>query len=692
LFFGPAIIHPNDYLFATGGDGSKNYFTPAYAVRYDQGTEFSGMNYPFGEHIVYTDAQPLITWLLQSLDSMGLPVDGNVPGILNLLMLLSVIPAAFFYQKILQHYRIPWLWSVWAATCFAFLSPQAHRWWGHFALGYTVFVPMFWYLALRFEKDFKVSSWFWLFIGILAFGFIHLYYLLIAAGLLFTYWISTLILKRENWNARLIAAAGILPMLVVMIFIRLSDQQVDRPPTPWGFTRYKTDLDAVFLPPAGPLSNLIRSTMGINSPEWEGWGYVGLMGSLALVFVIFRGTRKLFQQRRLGASRLLKSIRSSSLAPWVFAAFFTLLFAMAIPFRWDLEVLLDALPPLKQFRSPGRMIWAFYSVWTVFSLIVLYRWSKAWGRRFAFAAPGLMLFALSFWSLDAWYNSGGFVRRGLPENFFKQEKFQPFLDQQGINVEDYQTLMVFPYYHMGSEQIYLERGSLGMQDGMHFSYETGLPMHNVMMSRTSLSQTLANLAWVSPYSDDFSSINVAIEDGRPILIMLAVGELSPYELNILEKAERIGKMENGLRFYSLNPESLLQKQALPEAPYAPVVHLDFEEGGEDGLFGSSAYQKRGPWDLVDMQLPKGDTSAFNFSCWIKIDERVAGVPHINYEVMNDLTHWLNKGDVQGKWSTDIYRNWVRVEGEIRIPEESTRLRIYAQGEHIYLDKFYLWKD
>ena len=60
--FAPWMLHsPNSHFLKSSGDGFKNYFTPWYHITYDEGyTWFEGMNYPWGEHIVFTDAQPAI--------------------------------------------------------------------------------------------------------------------------------------------------------------------------------------------------------------------------------------------------------------------------------------------------------------------------------------------------------------------------------------------------------------------------------------------------------------------------------------------------------------------------------------------------------------------------------------------------------------------------------------------------------
>src|ERR1043166_6689046 len=65
-YYHEVILHPNDLLSSITLDSIKNYFTFAYHIKNDDSwIDFRGMNYPYGEHFVYTDCQPLLTLLLR---------------------------------------------------------------------------------------------------------------------------------------------------------------------------------------------------------------------------------------------------------------------------------------------------------------------------------------------------------------------------------------------------------------------------------------------------------------------------------------------------------------------------------------------------------------------------------------------------------------------------------------------------
>src|SRR5688572_29704496 len=80
-FFYPTLGSLNTSLMSLKGDGIKNYFCYLYFIHYDQGTHFTGMNYPFGENILFTDNMPALAWAIATLKTW-------FPGIVNYSLVL----------------------------------------------------------------------------------------------------------------------------------------------------------------------------------------------------------------------------------------------------------------------------------------------------------------------------------------------------------------------------------------------------------------------------------------------------------------------------------------------------------------------------------------------------------------------------------------------------------------------------
>src|SRR5258708_5825721 len=61
ITFPQILMNPGHVVPNLSGDGGKNMFAYLYHILYDKGLWFSGMNYPYGEHILYVDGQPLLS-------------------------------------------------------------------------------------------------------------------------------------------------------------------------------------------------------------------------------------------------------------------------------------------------------------------------------------------------------------------------------------------------------------------------------------------------------------------------------------------------------------------------------------------------------------------------------------------------------------------------------------------------------
>ena len=78
----------------SGEDGAKNYYTVAYHIQHDSTLWwFEGMNYREGEHVIYTDNQPLISNLLKA-------VGGSADWLPSLVFFSMLIGGWFLFRLI----------------------------------------------------------------------------------------------------------------------------------------------------------------------------------------------------------------------------------------------------------------------------------------------------------------------------------------------------------------------------------------------------------------------------------------------------------------------------------------------------------------------------------------------------------------------------------------------------------------
>ncbi|MEO1449745.1 MAG: hypothetical protein AAFV07_09445, partial [Bacteroidota bacterium] len=155
--FGPVCWHPNAYLMHNAGDGLKAYAALEYYLRYqDWSLWHEGMQYPFGNYLLFVDLNPLLALLLHPVNQV-VPLAEYTRGVVNVSMMLAFFPAAWAWWHLFRKMALPPLWAVLGAWLLLFLSPQIQRLIAHFSLSYSFFIPVCWLFILKLIH--QSSSW-----------------------------------------------------------------------------------------------------------------------------------------------------------------------------------------------------------------------------------------------------------------------------------------------------------------------------------------------------------------------------------------------------------------------------------------------------------------------------------------------------------------------------------------------------
>lgn len=719
VLLGDLMFRPNAYMFSTGGDGLKNYFTAQWALSYDRGIHFSGMNHPYGEHLTYTDAQPILIGVFRILERIGIPVQGYLVGWMNALMMLSLVPTALILRRLGTHYGLPHPWAIGFALLATLLSPQIQRWMGHYALGYTFFVPLLWYLVLQMQGAARGNSngfqrvgepliWTGVLLAVLlAFGMLHLYYLLIGLACLGAYaiflsalaWLNPADRRFRFKQAARALGAGLLAFAAMWLFIRLTDGVGDRPASPYGFTQYRASWYSVFTSQESFWWKDLEDRIALEPEMAEGLAYVGLPAALLLPLILLRQLLRLFRRSAWrnglrGFIFLGRMVLPGDFGIWLLSGLAVLFLAMALPFRWGLEWMLDELPLIKQFRSPGRLVMVFYPVWTLFAALMVHRLYRLLRmKKRPVLASLLLALVLITWSVDALSNLSNFREKVFEPNLFLRHNFSEHLQDRGLSPEHFQGILCIPFYHMGSEKLYIDRGASALVWGMQAALQTGIPMINVMMSRTSLEQTLANTSLVSRYGP----LPGALEefDERAILLLtnraLDDARIQQRERQLLAMAELVFAGPD-YSLWSIQPGQFAEgTQAFP--PKFPEERVllyadDFEAGSMAGLFGRAEYRQEGLWLLTELELGERDgtpDSLIEVSVWVKAFLEYCSFPNIKLEWLDDQKQVLWTGYISTKESSDVWIDWVEARRVLEPMSNAAYLRVSAEGEAIGLD-------
>ncbi len=714
------IWHLNDYLFAPYGDGMKNYYAPAYYVKYGGRLTFNGMGYPYSSYLMYADPMPIIAVPLHWINEYLFGIENYTIGIINFVMLFSIIPCILFLFLILRHYRLPVWYAIIVALLVAHLSPQIHRILGHFGLSMTAFVPAIWYILLRQTTSSRPYRWVLLqIIVILFFTFIHAYYLLIAAvfilAYLLVYFLQYYFKKQVNWRQfTALLLTAILPIVVFKIFQILTDPTTDMHISPYGFFVYHAEPRTILFSREVPLVGFWKTFYSNHTPKFEGYAYIGFTAVLVVLFTLIKGFKYVVKRQW---SKIIRPVLPNNLRTAIWASVVVLLYSMCIPFEQGFAFVLDYVPQIKQFRALGRFAWIFYYIFTVYAAFYFYlvfrRMSIEGVRKIAV----MMLFLLfSLWAIEGYQmikaKKDYIIKVNHADHDFygQTTNYNNILEEKGYKVEDFQAIMVFPYFNVGSEKIYVtERGSGGLYMGCKASYQTGLAMNSTFLGRYSISRAMK----MGQLMSDTLIAKEILKDypnDKPLLLVAHGKKFLPDEERILKKAKLIYQKEEEalyelpLSAFNDNKEQIkLQFAAQKDSLFRfqtpnywstdsinNVVINHFEDGNyADALFGEKALQQEaGEMVLFEGKIPNAKAGQlYLISVWVKSDDKHAAFPDFSYKQFNVENAEVAQIYYDPKDRLDIYKDWVRADHLITVHHPDNRIKISLVGDNIIADEF-----
>jgi hypothetical protein len=673
-------MNPGHVMYESYGDGAKNYFTYLYHSLFGKGFHFDGMQYPWGEHIVFTDNQPLIAYPLSYLkDAFNLNIT-DLLTIMNLMTPLLFIISILTLFKFFSWMKINAYLSSLFALMICAMPPNFYRMFGHFGLSYTFNIILILFLILKHQTNKKSKYLFGIFIINFLFSFIHVYNLAIGSVILLAYAFSYFVLETDLIKIRM---KHILLVLICMAlgFIGLksifyfTDIITDRPTNPWGILNYTTTIGQVFTSNFSDLGKTFSLIFDgfVSTQLGEGYAYVGLIAGLYCLFLIANVFFYLFRkQHSFGYSPLL--LQEKYL---ILIGSLSLIIALGIPFVWNMEFLLDYFPVFKQFRSLGRLAIIFYFCINIAAVIRINEVFKTFNinklQKLGYMFLG---FVLLFWSLEIFSYSKYIQHRADESNhkyadffssFKKDSKNNPIIERE----YKYQAILALPFYCIGSEKITIEPPNGDIGNSFEISLRTGLPLINSMMSRTSWSHTfeLARLI-----GGEFSNKDLftSLINSKPILLICNKHETcTPNENFLISQATKINEDENNIYFnLDWNKLILHSKATVDSLNSIKITELNqsnYLYKSYDEIQNSKAFFNNGALDIHDkdyitiFESPlKIDTNTkFEFSCWALIEGNDYRMPYCSLEFLNSKSEQVKTLNVHFSSATDIWNMWFR---------------------------------
>ncbi len=654
VWMGPLWQGLTSHAWGDHYDGVKNQFTFLYHIVYGTSpTHFSGSNAPFGDHIVFTDNQPLFAmplWALNQILNLDWPF---WLAVFKLLLLVDLVVGAALLQWMLVRLGVA---AVPAAVGAAFVvlgSPQLVRLAYHYSLAYTWPSLLTLVLLVRANerRDWRQLTG----IGavLLLAGLLHLYHLAIAGLLVGGFWLVGWLQGQMSWREllRAVLPSVVLPAVLLLLFVKSGSTGAEfRPPHPWGLDSYNARWEGLLLPVKLPTGDALHQLVGIRPLNAETLLYLGFPTVLVLVGGLLGGLFLLVRRRwsvlgrPFGWDRPLEN-------RLLWTALLCIVFAMGFPLALLPENSGDYVGLLAQFRSLARFAFPAYYILTALTLVLLWRWA-ARGPRFA----GLAVLLLAVWGWEIHVQFG-------PKVQLRSQPVPRFAWLERIQPADYDAILVLPYFAIGSENYGLDSRGRTQELAAWLSLETGLPMVNFSLSRTRFDQSWTQLGRFAfdrvEAHDSFQARQrylVVWERGSPLLrpkekAMPACGELLHQDsalavYRVLGRAILAAERER-LAALSGRHESDSSSAGLP------LVDRRFEDESPQ-----AAYRSRGGhWAPMPQLFYEGRLAEpvdYEFWAWLRLYEPGAQPLYLVFEaedgsrIGHELVEYIDR--VDGPWA------------------------------------------
>jgi len=556
-----ALLNLNSYFFSTNHDGIKNYYTYLFYLKYDSGFHFSGMAYPYGDLITFTDNQPLLVLVLKYLKSLGIETGNHAVFIFNGLLLLSFPLATTMVYFILKHFKVTTFYAFVISIIIILLNPQLERLAGHYALAYSFVIPLFWLLDIKLQTSNR--KYFWSVIIVLTtllLTFLHVYYL--AVSMLFYFFAAVGHVLSSNINKSnlvkvftIYTPAFLLPISIFKVFMSIIDKVDDRVAFPFGFLFYRASYRTLFFNVNSPFDKWIPQFIQVGKNEFEGRAYLGVLALAFCIWLLFVVIKQSIANKKFSIN-YVNVIKQDNFNPYIILGILALMIAAAFPFYMPpFDLVIEWITPLAQFRSPGRFAWIFFFVFMVFFYVFIYQLSQK--KNIKWILPLVLIIGLYEGVLTAKSNLVTLNQATLGDKFL-DEKLKAKCNEYEINKNNYQAIIAFPFYTIGNEKAGFAGTNTSILQSMKCSFHTGLPLVNYMMSRTSVKQGLTIAELTSHPIINKSYIN-EVKTSKPFLLMISNEGLSENEQLWQRYSSFIFKDED-VSYYQLWSDSIIKME------------------------------------------------------------------------------------------------------------------------------------
>ncbi|MBP7508480.1 MAG: hypothetical protein KA807_11695 [Prolixibacteraceae bacterium] len=704
LIFKSVILNPNAYLFNKTGETIKGYYNFSYNLQYGSGIKHEGVNYPYSEHIMYDNNQPLLLWVVKLVNKI-IPINSNGVGVLNLLMIFSILLSIPFIFLILRRSKLPVWYSSVITLLIVFLSPQLQRFQAQIELSYVFYIPMIWYFLIKIKEN--KNKWLWIVLLLISGtggGFIDKYYLAFFSFFIFSIIIGELWINRKDvkkvFNVCLMLfIIAIIPVLIVNGFTALTDWVNDRPSNPYGFSIYTSNLFSIFLPFDQLFKLLPENIYNMTRIKWEGQSFVGLPAMIIAVVFSLNFIYRFYTRKDLSVIFPQKELNI-----FLFGSFLILLFSMCFP---GTTVLAKIFPSLKQFRALGRFSWIFFYVFTVYSAVYIYNFHlklKEEGK--SKKAMWILILTLAFWSYDSITNSTISFKNIVKANDKIDKDRSEYLkkiSQAGIDPKQFQAILFLPFANSTGDKLMFERGLNTFPEAIKVSYNTGLPIIESLSPYLSFSNALSNVQLLSDLQikkerlkdlnnlpilllcnkDSLTTEEKLLKNKSTLLWEDKYISLSSIDPEIFNKDYNEGKINSDKIISTLKGNEYFKSDTLPEV----IFYKNYDDSASKiSLVGKGAFtiKKKEAIIFEENFFSKGIKGENNISFWIYFDKRKYDMPEASINLVDKYGLITDTIKLNVRSENNVYNNWIRIDKDVNF-KSGFVYQLLIEGDNIAVD-------
>jgi hypothetical protein len=711
FYFHKEWLHsPNDYLLNGNGQGLGNYVSALWHIQKDSTyVHYDGMNYPYGEHVLFTDNQPVFTTFAQWWSHNVADIRPKAVGIINSFQFFSLLLGVAILFLLLRKLHLPVWYAGPISLGMILLSPQYVYFDARFSLSHCWVFPWILFLLCRYEERASrryqsISIGFGMFVvaqlnptyfGIAAF------FLLLYTGYHFLYDFSW----RNIWRriSHLVVML-VLPFVCLNVWLHWADFVLDRPSLALAHESNPGNFQGL-LPQAkvvkmSEMAAPIRTYLGFSALLFCLW----LLGIWSKKYAfrianIFLTEEKKFIYPRLfpknwneAAShrvhrRYLYGILLSALLLLLFSLYFP-------PGQGHASRMPPQLGSAFNIRGLGQFAWVFFYVVNIILFYVLWNTSMRindLGEKRRKIFKGLLLFVpLILLYGDAFRHQIAERPKVLPNDGLKVPV--PNDHAHWYNMAPLQTcqaILPLPYYHSGSESFVLPGDSLTVRQAEVISLMKGIPNMAVQLNRSSISQSLKSIQLLLEPCE-IPKILDDLPNAAPIALFMREDCSKQYP-HLFAAAKAIYSGPEMLVF-KMSPDSLtaqLKKKFANvnlEAPSSPtrapeVFQVDFEEH----VAKRHVFQGKGAFEglmsaenvLFSGQIPQGE---FLLSFWVYAAEDACLTQGMSIILDGKKTY----ASVLNQHLKSIVGGWALIEMPLSITNPLTELQVILQKKGVDL--------